>query len=165
MKQDQKYSFISYVLSGQRWWCNIRRFWVIQKIASANLYKPIHDIINYSISICPCESGKCGKKGEKLQKFEYLANEKSFFDEIKTFFIVFEGPSFGENIKILWKLMDTRLKKLYLFHYKSISVILFWCQKHINTSKKTIIISNTIFFLRRTKISDPNSKWVNSKNA
>ena len=51
----------------------------------ANLCKPIHDIINYSTSICPLESGKCGKEGEKLQKFEYLENEKSFLDEIKNF--------------------------------------------------------------------------------
>ena len=52
----------------------------------ANLCKPIHDIINYSTSICPLESGKCGKEGEKLQKFEYLENEKSFFDGIKNIF-------------------------------------------------------------------------------
>ena len=44
------------------------------------------DIINYSTSICPFESGKCGKKGKKLQKFEYLENEKSFLDEIKNIF-------------------------------------------------------------------------------
>ena len=72
-------------------------FWVIPKIASANLCKPIHDIINYSTSICSFESGKCGKEEENLQKFEYLKNEKSFLDE-KTFFAVFEGPSFGEII-------------------------------------------------------------------
>ena len=71
-------------------------FWVIPKIASANLCKPIHDI-NYCTSIFPFESGKCGKKEENLQKFEYLKNEKSFLDE-KTFFAVFEGPSFGEII-------------------------------------------------------------------
>ena len=29
------------------------------------------------------ELGKCGKEGKKLQKFEYLENEKSFLDEIK----------------------------------------------------------------------------------
>ena len=50
------------------------------------MHKSNHDIINYSTSICPFESGKCGKEGKKLQKFEYLENEKSFFDEIKTFF-------------------------------------------------------------------------------
>ena len=48
--------------------------------------KPIHDIINYSTSICPFESGKCGKEDEKLQKFEYLENQKSFLDEIKNIF-------------------------------------------------------------------------------
>ena len=31
-------------------------FLVIQKITSANLLQPIHDIINYSTSICPFES-------------------------------------------------------------------------------------------------------------
>ena len=61
---------------------------------------PIHDIINYSTSICPFESGNCKKEGKKLQKFEYLENKKSFLDEIKTFFIAFEGLSFGEEIKI-----------------------------------------------------------------
>ena len=32
-----------------------------------------------------------------MQKSQYLENEKSFLDEIKTFFIVFEGLSFGEK--------------------------------------------------------------------
>ena len=60
-------------------------FQVIAKIVSANLCKSIHDI-NYSTSICPIESGKCGKEGKKLQKIEYLENEKSFLDEIKSIF-------------------------------------------------------------------------------
>ena len=38
------------------------------------------------------------KEGKtEIQKFKYLKNEKSFLDEIKTFFIVFEGLSFGEK--------------------------------------------------------------------
>ena len=61
-------------------------FWVIAKIESANLCKSIHDIINYFSSICPFESGKCGKEGQKLQKIEYLKNEKSFLNEIKSIF-------------------------------------------------------------------------------
>ena len=72
-------------------------FSVIPNIIPANSCKPIHDIINYSISICPFESGKCGKEEQKLQN---LGNEKSFLDEIKTFFIVFQGLSVGEKIKI-----------------------------------------------------------------
>ena len=46
----------------------------------------MHDIINYSTSICLFEFGKSGKEEEKIHKFEYLENEKSFLDEIKTFF-------------------------------------------------------------------------------
>ena len=61
-------------------------FRVISKILSANLYKSIQDIINYSTSICPFESGKCGKEEKKLQKIEYLENQKSFLDEIKIIF-------------------------------------------------------------------------------
>ena len=61
-------------------------FRVIPKITSANLCKPIHDIINYFTSIWPFEFGKCGKEGKKLQKFEHLENEKSFSDEIKNIF-------------------------------------------------------------------------------
>ena len=45
----------------------------------------MHDI-NYSTSICPFESGKSGKEEEKIQKFEYLENKKSFLDEIKNIF-------------------------------------------------------------------------------
>ena len=73
---------------------------VFPKITSTNLCKSIHDI-NYSTSICPFESGKCGKEGKKLQKCEYLENEKSFLDEIKKIFIVFKGLSFGKKIKHL----------------------------------------------------------------
>ena len=46
----------------------------------------MHDIINYSTSICFFESGKSGNEEEKIQKFEYFANEKSFLDEIKNIF-------------------------------------------------------------------------------
>ena len=49
----------------------------------ANLCKSIHDTINYFTSICPLESGKRGKEGEK---FKYLKNEKSFLDETKSSF-------------------------------------------------------------------------------
>ena len=58
---------------------------MISKITSASLCIPIHDI-NFSTSICPFESRKCGKEGKKLQKFEYLKKEMSFFNEIKNIF-------------------------------------------------------------------------------
>ena len=55
----------------------------IPKITSANLCISIHDIINYSTSICSFEFGKCGEEGKKSQKIECLENKKSFSDEIK----------------------------------------------------------------------------------
>ena len=45
--------------------------------------------MNYSTSIYPIESGKCGKEGKKLQKFKYLENEKSFFDDMENIFYSF----------------------------------------------------------------------------
>ena len=59
---------------------------VFLKITFANLCKSIYDIINYSTFIRRFESGKCGKEEKKLQKFQYLKNEKSFLDEIKNVF-------------------------------------------------------------------------------
>ena len=50
------------------------------KISSTNLCKPIHDIINHSTSICPFESGMCGKEEEELQKLEHVENQKSWLD-------------------------------------------------------------------------------------
>ena len=48
----------------------------------------------------PLKEWLTGKKEgkTKIQKFEYFENKKSFLDQIKkTFFIVFEGPSFSEK--------------------------------------------------------------------
>ena len=36
--------------------------------------------------LCPFDFGKCGKEGKKIQKCEYLENEKSFLDEIENIF-------------------------------------------------------------------------------
>ena len=48
-------------------------FWVIPKITSAYLCKPIYDIINYSTFISPFESGKC----EKEKNYKNLNNSKT----------------------------------------------------------------------------------------
>ena len=64
-------------LSDQVWWCNIKQLLSYFKNYFANLCKPVHDI-NYSTSISPFVSGKCGKEGKKILKPEYLENEKSF---------------------------------------------------------------------------------------
>ena len=54
----------------------------------------MHDIINYSTSICPFKSGISAKEEEKIQKFEYLENEKSFLDEIKNISQFLKGYHF-----------------------------------------------------------------------
>ena len=46
---------------------------------------------NYCTSIHPFESGKYDKEDKKLQEFEYLENEKSFLDEIKSVFQFLKG--------------------------------------------------------------------------
>ena len=57
---------------------------VIRQITIANLYKPIYNITTHFI--CSFKSEKHGEEGKKLQKFEYLGNEKSILDEIKIIF-------------------------------------------------------------------------------
>ena len=49
-------------------------FWVIPKIASPYLCKPIHDI-NYSSSICPFGSGKC-RKGRRKNTKMWISRER-----------------------------------------------------------------------------------------
>ena len=56
-----------------------------------------HDTIDSPTSIYPIESGKCGKKENNLQKFEYL----KLFRWSKKIFIVFEELSFDEKITIV----------------------------------------------------------------
>ena len=52
-----------------------------------------HKLFHFHLSFCIWKV----RKGQKIQKFEYLKNEKSFFDEIKDTF-----DSFGRAI-IWWK--------------------------------------------------------------
>ena len=85
-------------------------FWVIPKITLANLCKPIHDIINHSIFICPFESGKCGKETKKLQKFECLKNKNSFLHEIESIFYNFWRAIIWWRNKNLIKIEDTSFK-------------------------------------------------------
>ena len=76
-------------------------FWVIPKITSANLCEPIHDI-NYSTSICPVLlSLESAEKKEKLLKFEYLENEKSFVDEINIFHSFWRAIICWKNKKMI----------------------------------------------------------------
>ena len=86
-----------YETSSQKLLCYLdiirRGSWGIPKIKPTNLCKPIHDIINYSTSICFFESGKCRKEEEKLQKFEYLENEHKLTQALRF------SPDFGGYVQ------------------------------------------------------------------
>ena len=56
-----------------------------------------HKLFHFHLSFCIF---KVWKRREKTQNFEYLENEKGFFDEIKTLFTVLEGLSFDGKTKI-----------------------------------------------------------------
>ena len=43
-------------------------------------------IISYSTSVCPFESGNCGKERKTLKKMDYLEKKRAFLDEIKRIF-------------------------------------------------------------------------------
>ena len=94
MKPVHKNLFNSYILPDQICWCNLKQFLSYSKKYTCRFMKANSDIINYSTSICPFEPGKCGKEEEKLQKIEYLKNEKSFLDEIKN---IFHSSKFDKN--------------------------------------------------------------------
>ena len=65
---------------------------------------------NYSTFICHFESVKYGKNGKKLQKLNISGTRKTFLVKEKTFFIVFEGLSFVEKIKIDTSFNDVDVK-------------------------------------------------------
>ena len=90
---------ICYILSDQVWWCNVKRCWsysknYISKFMQANSWQ--HKLFLF---ICPFESGKCGKEEKKPPKIWISRERKELFRWNKKHFIVFEGLSFGENIK------------------------------------------------------------------
>ena len=83
-KQVQKCSPICYILSDQVWWCNVKQFFNYSKIYICKFIQVNswhHKLFQFHLS--PFKSGKCGKEGKKLQKFEYLENKNTFLDEIK----------------------------------------------------------------------------------
>ena len=94
----KKISFLSYVLSEDNELISLMIVELFQNFS--NLCKPIHDIISYSTSICSFESGKCGKERIDYKKLNISSMTRAFSMKLKSFFIAFEGLSFGERIKI-----------------------------------------------------------------
>ena len=85
-KQVQNNSFIFHILSDQVWWCNVKQFLsyfenYICKLMQDNSWH--HKVFNFHVSFW---IWKVWKGRVKIQKFEYLENEKSFWDEMKNIF-------------------------------------------------------------------------------
>ena len=59
--------FLTGVLLDQVWWCNINDFWVIPKVTSANLCKPIHDIINSPLQFVLLNLGSMERNGKIIK--------------------------------------------------------------------------------------------------
>ena len=62
------------------------------------LISSVGNVINFKIYLRSTFKAMADREKRSktvIQKFEYLENEKSFFDKIKNIFIVFEGLSFG----------------------------------------------------------------------
>ena len=59
--------FLTGVLLDQVWWCNINDFWVIPKVTSANLCKPIHDITNSPLPFVLLNVGSMERNGKIIK--------------------------------------------------------------------------------------------------
>ena len=64
---------------------------------------------NYSTSICPFESRKCGKEGKNYKNLNIFGTRSTLLIK-KAFFIVFEELSFVKKIKNWKKIADTSFK-------------------------------------------------------
>ena len=117
--------------------------------------KAIHDIINYLTSTCPLKSRKCGN-GKKLQKFEYLENEKNILDKIKSIFHRFwrafiwlfggEKKDKKYRIQALNKFVPTKLYQFRRFSEIVLGGI------HLSSLRKTLVFS--FFFAKMNYITN-----------
>ena len=126
--------------------------WVIRKITFANLCKPIHNIINYTTSICPFESGTFEHEGKNCKnKNKKSKNKKSFIDQIKNIFHSFWRAVIWWKNKKLIKNSRHKLKVLSIpYHLRYLTG--FWVSHTLNLpgfcrynyNNITIIVTNVI---------------------
>ena len=109
-KQVHRNFLVSYILSDQIWWFDIKWFLSHSKNYTCKFMQTNSWHHKLSTSICSFESGNCRKEEEKLQRFEYLEVEKSFFDQIKIIHSFWRAIPFGEKIIIWYKISDTSFK-------------------------------------------------------
>ena len=125
MKRVQKNSFISYILSDQVSWCNIKQLVsyfknYICKFMQANSWH--HELFHFHLSFC---IKKVWKGKEKYTKIWISRDWKELYRWNKKHFIVFKGLSFGEKIKKKKiKIPDTSFKiKSFEKQFNSIALL------------------------------------------
>ena len=87
---SSKNFFISYILYDQGWWCNTKQFLSYSKYCTCKFMQANswhRKLFYFHLSLWIWKVWK----EEKLQKFEYLENEKSILDEIKNIFQFLKG--------------------------------------------------------------------------
>ena len=130
MKQVQKNSFISYLLSDQVWWCDIKQFLSYSKTYTCKCmqtnswhHKLFHLHLFFWI-------WKVLKQKGKITKIWISRDWKKLFRWNKKHFSVFEGLSFGEKIQIWWKIANTSFKRKKLYYIqKRKKLVLLFCYK------------------------------------
>ena len=109
-KRSLKNFFISFILSDQVWCCNIKRFLIYSKnytckfMQASSWHKLFHFHLLFWI-------WKVWKGRGKITTIWISQEWKELFRWNKKHFSVFEGLSFGEIIKIWWKIADTSLNQ------------------------------------------------------
>ena len=71
-------------------------FWVIPKIAYANLCKPAHDVIIIPVSTVHLKLKHMKRKEKNSKKFKILRKKRAFQIKLKAFFIIFERLPSGK---------------------------------------------------------------------
>ena len=135
MKQVQKNFFISYLLSDQVWWCNIKRFLSYSKTYTCKFMQANswhHKLFHFHLFFWIWKV--CKGRG-KITKKWIPRERKGPFRWNKKHFSVFQRLSFGEKIKIWKKIADTSFKtvvwnnviSLRIIHNKRITFFVILC--------------------------------------
>ena len=112
-KQFQKHSFISYILSDQVWWWNMKWFLsysknYIYKFMRTNSWH--HKLSHFHFSFW---FWKLQKQSEKITKIWIFRQQKELFRwNKKHLFIIFEGLSFGGKKRNLKKKQGTQALRM-----------------------------------------------------
>ena len=136
--------FISYILSNQVWWCNIKWFLSYSKHYTCKFMQANsrwhHKLFHFHLSFC---IWKVWRRRKKITRIRISRERKELFRWNKKHFTVFEVLLFGEKIKIWQKIVDTTFK-FWIAHRKS--RVAQWISRVIHLLRVVIVFSELLFF-------------------